>query len=751
MKILASVTAAIAFAWATRCQVQAQTYSFSTVLGSGGLSDGLASRARFGAEGVSIDSKGNIYVSAGRLTTTNSYLYMDGDHTIRKITQFGSNWVVRTLVGQVGSPGSADGTGSQARLVDPNALGIDSLGNIYTTDQVDQFTTSLRKITPSGVVKTLVQYSHGSDNPIGWGVAVDSLDNVFMTGYPPGFLTVVQISPSGVITTWATPDFLPGGMAFDPAGKLYLADTQRSIIRQITPDGLETIYAGQSDVTGTTDGTAADALFNSPLGLATDLTGNIYVSDTRNSTIRKITPDGVVSTLAGQPGMAGVTDGIGNAAQFSFGGGGLATDATGNIYVAEGEVIRKVTPKGVVATFAGVRSVTPTLKVTGMAVDKAGYLYLSSRNNVIYRVSPDGLLSTLAGQAGVDGALDGVGTNAQFNFPQGLTLDAAGNIYVADFFNNAIRRITPDGMVTTLAGGGPPGSSDGTGRGASFNGPGNVAVDKQGNVLVADVGNYTIRKVTPEGVVTTLAGKAGINGTANGVGSAARFMYVGFAAGGMAVDSLGNLYLGDYNTIRKITPLAVVTTLAGQAGVYGSRDGTGSAALFQGQGESSIGNPTCGLAISDSDDIYVADLGTIRKVTPAGVVTTIAGHGPVTYDYSSYVDGPADLARFVGASGVAFDGAGILYVTDGWGVTWQSIRKRVPTASMSPVVLGLPILSNGQIGCWISGPPGSTVAVESSSDLASWQLVGLYNLDGGTNLFLSPAPTAANQFFRARQ
>ena len=216
----------------------------------------------------------------------------------------------------------------------------------------------------------------------------------------------------------------------------------------------------------------------------------------------------------------------------------------------------------------------------GVAVDSAGNVYVADTNNyTIRKITPSGVVSTLAGLAGSPGSADGTGSAARFNDPYGVAVDSAGNVYVADTGNNTIRKITPSGVVSTLAGlAGSIGSADGTGSAARFFQPYGVAVDSAGNVYVADTNNNTIRKITPSGVVSTLAGLAGSFGSADGTGSAARFYY----PEGVAVDSAGNVYVADTgnDTIRKITPSGVVSTLAGLAGSIGSADGTGSAARF---------------------------------------------------------------------------------------------------------------------------------------------------------------------------
>src|ERR1035437_885215 len=224
--------------------------------------------------------------------------------------------------------------------------------------------------------------------------------------------------------------------------------------------------------------------------------------------------------------------------------------------------------------------------------------------------------NTLAGYAG-EGSADGLGSNARFYSPSGIAADSVGNVYVADIANHTIRQITPGGVVSTLAGlAGVSGSGDGTGSAAQFNQPQGVAVDGAGNVYVADTGNHTIRQIAPGGAVSTLAGLAGVSGSANGTGSSARF----YQPEGVAVDSGGNVYVADTwnHTIRTITPAGVVSTLAGLAGVSGSANGTGSGAQFyQPQG---VAVDTAGIVyVADTCNE------TIRKITAGGAVSTLAG------------------------------------------------------------------------------------------------------------------------------
>jgi hypothetical protein len=312
------------------------------------------------------------------------------------------------------------------------------------------------------------------------------------------------------------------------------------------------------------------------------------------------------TTLAGLAGSYGFADGQGSEARF-WNLHGVAVDNAGNVYVADGSNnrIRKITPNGAVSTLAA--QFNAPLDV---AVDGAGNVYVADDGDrTLQKITPDGVVSTLAGSQGSSGSADGTGSAARFSRLLGVSVDGSGNIYVADTDNDTIRKVTPDGVVSTLAGlAGSAGAADGMSSAARFNGPFDVAVDSSGNVYVMDTGNCTVRKITPAGAVSTVAGLAGSSGTADGVGSAARFSS---SARGIAVDSAGNVFVADHNnlTIRKITPDGVVSTVGGLAGSSGSADGIGSAARF--------GGPW-GLAVDSSGNVYVGDYGnnTVRKGAP---------------------------------------------------------------------------------------------------------------------------------------
>jgi sugar lactone lactonase YvrE len=295
--------------------------------------------------------------------------------------------------------------------------------------------------------------------------------------------------------------------------------------------------AGTAGHKGNADGPGATAQFNFPHSLAVAGNGTVYVADTDNHTVRKITATGVVTTLAGAAGQSGSQDGPGAAVRFKS-PAGIALDASGALYVTD------------------------------------------AANHTVRKISPAGVVTTLAGTPGQKGTADGTGPAARFNAPHAVAVDAAGVVYVADTYSHTIRKIMPMGAVTTLAGRpGQKGATDEAGAAARFRHPSGLAVDAERTLYVADNGNHTIRKVTAAGLVSTLAGQAGHKGSADGPGAAARFD----VPAGVAVDAGGMVYVADYfnSTIRQISPQGQVTTLAGVPRFWRSSDGPRADARFE--------------------------------------------------------------------------------------------------------------------------------------------------------------------------
>jgi streptogramin lyase len=302
-------------------------------------------------------------------------------------------------------------------------------------------------------------------------------------------------------------------------------------------------YAGGANA-DFVDGNATTARFNEPTGIVADAAGNLYVADLENNSIRKISSGGIVTTVAGD-GLAGTVDGQGTAARFND-PIALTIDAAGNLYVADfySHAIRKITPGGAVTTIVSRAALPGSIHLPdmelpyGIAVNASGTIYFTERlSNRIRTITTSGLVDVLAGGTAF-GLVDGVGDLARFRAPRGLAIDAAGNLYVADGGNNCIRKITPDRSVTTLAGSGQGGFADGAGASAQFYNPMMVALDAGGNIYVTDNYNDRIRKVTPTGYVTTLAG-TGETGSLNGPLRQAQFNH----PIGIALNAAGDIYV----------------------------------------------------------------------------------------------------------------------------------------------------------------------------------------------------------------
>jgi sugar lactone lactonase YvrE len=335
----------------------------------------------------------------------------------------------------------------------------------------------------------------------------------------------------------------------------------------------------------------------------------------------------------------------------------------------------------------------------GVAVDSAGNRFIADfTNNVIRKVTPGGVVSVLAG-SGVSSFADGQGTAASFSGPTGVAVDGSGNVYVSDFGNNRIRKVTLTGLVSTLAGNGAEAFADGPGASASFSAPYGLAVDGAGNVYVADNGNERIRKVTPAGVVSTLAG-SGLSAFADGFGPLASF----YSPYGVAVDGAGEVYVADYgnNRIRKVSSAGLVTTVAG----------TGSAAFADGLNVLASFDSPVGVAVNSAGQIFVSDFGNrrIRKIA-GGSVSTLAGDGTV-----GSADGPGGTASFGAPYGVAVDpsvsGSG-LYVADYGNNSIRRVELDAP-APAGDVFVPVPV--SRLLDTRLAGS-GGIVAVGSTRDL----------------------------------
>jgi sugar lactone lactonase YvrE len=499
------------------------------------------------------------------------------------------------------------------------------------------------------------------------------------------------------------------------------------------------------------DGIGTGASFNNPHGLASDSEGNVYVADSGNAKIRKITPEGAVTTLAGSGFALGSTiDGLATQATFKW-PRGVAVDLSGNVYVTDAvdNKVRKISSQGVVTTLAGTGTEgdqdgagnqAMLNSPEGIAVDGNGTVYVvDSWNNKIRKITPGGMVTTLAGN-GERGENDGDGTNATFDYPDGISIDTTGNLYVCGQYSNKIRKIAPDGSVSTvyiepeagfggakglaidrfrnfyitvgdrikkilpdgqvvaLAGSGSSGSIDGPGEIAEFSYPVGLALDFQGNVFVADQSNDKIRKIDQLGVVSTFAG---FGNRVDGVGNQSSF----FNPEWVVADGRGNVFVGDFNKIRKVTTNGVVSSFVGSGEWTDAVDGFGTQASFR---------YISGLAIDHNGNIYAAerDNQQIRKVSPDGVVSTYAGSGE-----RGDADGSRTNATFNDPAGLAVDNYSNLYVVD-------SGSKKIRKISASGMVSTVASLEDASFPTGIAVNETGTLFVTDSGNHRILKILG---------------------------
>jgi sugar lactone lactonase YvrE len=510
------------------------------------------------------------------------------------------------------------GPATSAQLNGPNGVAVDTAGNLFIGDLGNN---CVRKVTTGGAISTVA--ANGTDGFSGdcspatstqlnepSGVAVDSAGNLFIADYNNN--CIGEVTPAGVVSTVAgngTAGFSgdggpatsaqldePFGVAVDTAGNLFIADLGNERVRKVTPGGVVSTAAGNGTQGFSGDGGPATAAqLNFPQDAAVDTAGNLFIADLGNNRVRKVTPGGVISTVAG-----GGTSGLGDGGQATsaqlYNPTGVAVDTAGNLFIADkgNYRIRKVTTGGVISTVAGNGTAgfsgdggpatsAQLNEPNGVAVDTAGNLFIADLSNQrIRKVTPAGIISTVAGNG--TGGFSGDGgpaTSAQFYSPDGAAVDTSGNMFIADVGNNRVRKVTPGGVISTVAGGGTSGLGDGgLATSAELNFPWGVAVDTAGNLFIGDTSNNRVRKVTPGGVITTVAG----NGTFGfgGDGGPATSAQLNFPSG-VTVDSVGNLFITDsYNQrIRKVASIAVCSSLNLNSGGAAECQTTGSSAAVQ--------------------------------------------------------------------------------------------------------------------------------------------------------------------------
>ena len=586
------------------------------------------------------------------------------------------------LAGAIGGAGSLDGTGDAARvqLSPENGVAFDSVGNAYFSESISG---RVRRVTPAGVVTTIARATTPA------GVAVDSNGNLFVAERNIG--RILRITPAGVVSVWAQFLSVPTHLTIDAGDNLYVTNetgSRGAMISRISPSqavsgfyvfdpddyvgaiavtrdgsvvyavgaggtlaytvvsisaaGVMSPLAGSGGESGTADGTGALARFGGIAGLAIGSGGFLFATDPGNRTVRRIDPaTRNVETVSGAPSSPpGPRDGEGTVvARYEY-PGGIGAGPAGDLWIGDRTTLRRLqtTPTYVAFTVAGrflrtvsgginsaldvaldgsgntylagfdrIFGVTPGGVVTTVAATPAWYLafdrtsgdLVAANTNRVWRVTTAGVVTPLAG--GGIGYVDGLGANAGFTQIGGLAVDGAGNVFVSERLSHTIRRVTPQGVVTTYAGAqDQPGSADGAASTAArFSSPSGLAFDAAGNLFVANSGNLTIRRITTPGVVSTLAGGTA-PGSVDGTGLAVRFR----SLSRLAFDGNGNLLIGDGSTLRRMTPAAVVSTVMGV-------DGESSVRL----GASPRLNTVNGLAVRPNGQVVLTSEAAVLEAT----------------------------------------------------------------------------------------------------------------------------------------
>ncbi len=631
-------------------------------------------------EAVAVDGNGNYYITDV------------GHEQILKITSAG----IVTIIAGNGTQGyNGDGIlATSASLFVPYGVTADNLGNVYIADTRNN---RVRRVDPSGIITTVagtgVQGYSGDggaataaqlNNP--YSVVIDKSGNLYIADN--GNNRIRKVDPTGIITTVAGNGIAgyggdgalatnaqlygPRAITLDGSSNLYIADYNNGRIRKVRPTGIIITIAGNPcyKCSNGDGGPAAAAKVESPTGVAVDVAGNVYISQAPFASVRKIDTDGIITTAVGtySSGFSG-DGGPATAAKLNY-PSGLAIDAKNNLLIVDNQNnrIRQVNSANSINTIAGTSNpnfggdgrpatLARLFKPTSVAVDGNGTIYIADTgNDRIRQVDSTGIITSLSGSG------------------YGITVDAGGNIYMAVPDSHVIRKRTPEGLITTVAGTGVQGYSGdgGAATAAQLKYPSSVAVDKLGNLYIADVSNNRIRKVDPTGVITTVAGNGVLGSGEDGTVATAFSLY---RPQGIAIDTYGNLYIADTGNqrVRKVNPDGIVTTVAGNGSVGSAGDG-GSATSAQ------LNNPVS-IIIEGDSNLYIVDSANqrIRKINSSGIVTTIAGNGNAGFSGDG---GIAINAELNNPSGIALDKNGNFYIAD---VSNDRIRKvsATPPTSLS--------------------------------------------------------------------
>jgi uncharacterized protein (TIGR03437 family) len=685
---------------------EAQFYNISTVAGIGRMPFAMNGGRAVNAEliqprGVAVDSAGNTYVS---------------DAYYQQVFQISSSGTISVFAGN-GLPGfSGDGgPATSAELYNPQDLAVDSAGNVYIADLSN---SRIRKVTPSGTISTVAEVAgpvgvdvDGNGNLY---VTLQASQVVRMISPNGSIITIAGNGNPGYSGDGGPASsamlYNPNGVKVDKSGNIFIADNYNHRIRKINAQGVISTFAGNG--TGAFAGDGAQATSASlfyPSDIAFGSNGAVYIADSTDGRIRMVNPSGIISTIAG--GGSSVTTSAALQAELSV-PTAIAIDSQDNLVfpLQYSRLVRKLTPQRVLSTIAGALP-TPgagdnlpaaqsvLLDPVGIASDSAGSLYIGDQaDNRVRRVSASNRLITTVAGTGLFGSTGdgGAAANAEIGYPRGVSLDPFGNVYAISLIAAVVRKVTPQGTISRFAGGNNPGFSGDGGQAtaARLNIPTGTAGDAQRNVFISDSANSRIRRVDSSGIITTFAGTGspGFSGD-NGPASKAQV----YRPGQLAFDTKGNLYFADEgnNRVRRIAPDGTITTVAGSGTPgYGGDGGPALSAQLTGP---------AGIAVDAAGNLYMSTGAKIRKVDAAtGIISTIAGTG---FNGFSGDGGPATFATLSSPVFLAVDGLGNIYVTD---EDNQRIRQLTP-ATIGIISDGSGVINGGSYlpgdivsGSWIS-------------------------------------------------
>ena len=659
--------------------------------------------------GLAVDDDGNLYVT---------------DYNLHVVWKLDDSGTLTRVAGNGGAvPGAPGMLATETPLGDVGGVVVDHAGHLHiagfgritTVDEAGVLTAEVG----SGVPGSSGDGGPASEAQIGrvTGLAVGPANELYIAD----FLSIRKVDSSGTITTVAGTARRPGfsgdggpaadallggvfGLATDSAGNLFLADVINRRVRKIDTAGVITTVAGSGEPgVGGDGGPATEAQLGAASGLAVDAAGNLYIADVEHHRVRRVDPNGIITTVAGT-GRGGYDgDNVPAVDARLLHPRGIAVDQTGNLYIADAfnHRVRRVDPMGIITTVVGLgewgqegdhghADEAALRQPTVVAVDAFDNLYIADGlGHRVRKVDSTGTITNLAGlgEWGFDGD-GGPAVSARLSIPRGVAVDGYGNVYITNQEDNRVRMVNPSGVITTVAGALEAGFSGDGGLAirARFDTPRGLVADSLGNLYIADRGNHRVRMINPAGVITTVAGSGQF--ASDGDGGPATAAAVGTPTD-VEVDAFGNLYIAQsFGVVRKVDPAGVITTVAGQQSIFGFAGDGGPAT------EATLSIPT-GIAIDMVGNLFIADHNNqvVRRVDPTGIIATVAGNGT---SGTAGDGGPALEAQLTDPVSVAIDSRGNVYVADSWE---HKVRRLAPQSEPSSATesLALWTVASGRV------------------------------------------------------